>query len=80
MTPAYVAKLDLKVRETDIRAQKIDSSTLNTFGIVLANFQVENKLDRIWFFQKTILLANTTLEVILKIRFLTFSNVNVQFA
>lgn len=46
MTPAYVVKLGLKVQKTDIEVQKIDSSTLNTFEMVLADFQVENKLGR----------------------------------
>ena len=80
MTPAYAAKLGLRVRETDIRAQKIDGSILNTFGMVLADFQVEDKLDRTQFFQETFLVANTTSKVILGMLFLTFSNVDVQFA
>ena len=47
ITPTYAAKLGLGIRKTDIRAQKIDGSTLDTFGMVLADFQVEDKLDRI---------------------------------
>lgn len=50
MTLAYVAKLGLKAQKIDIRIQKIDGSTLNTFGMVLADFQVEDKLGRTWFF------------------------------
>ena len=42
MTSAYTAKLSLKVRKTNIGAQKIDGSTLETFGMVLADFQVED--------------------------------------
>ena len=38
MTPAYTSKLGLKVYPTDVGAQKIDGSTLKTFGIVLASF------------------------------------------
>ena len=38
MTSAYTAKLGLKVRKNNIRAKKIDGSTLNIFGMVLANF------------------------------------------
>ena len=38
MTPAYAAKLGLQVRKSDIGAQKIDGSTLEIFGMVLANF------------------------------------------
>ena len=38
MTPAYTAKLGLKIQEINIRAQKIDGSTLDTFRMVLADF------------------------------------------
>lgn len=77
MTLAYAAKLDLKIRPISIRVQKINSSTLQTFGIVLANFQVNNKFGRVCFFQKTFLLVAISIEVILGIPFLTFSNVDM---
>ena len=79
MTPAYASKLGLRVRHTDVRAQKIDSSTLQTFGMVLANFQVEDKLGKTRFFQETFLLANISAEVVLGMPFLTLSNADVQF-
>ena len=79
MTPAYTSKLGLQVRYTEIGAQKIDGSTLQTFGMVLANFQMEDKLGRTRFFQETYLLANISAEVVLGIPFLTLSNANVQF-
>lgn len=79
MTPAYAAKLCPKVQKINIRAQKIDSSTLDIFEIVLANFQVEERLGKTRFIQKTFLIVNTTLEVIFKILFLIFSNINIQF-
>ena len=79
MTPAYAVKLGLKVQKTDIGAQKIDGSTLKTFGMVLANFQAEDKLGRARFFQETFLLADIYAEVVLGMPFLTLSNVNVQF-
>ena len=77
MTPAYAAKLDLQVQKTNIRAQKIDGSTLETFGMVLADFQVENKLGKARFFQETFLLADISTEVVLGMPFLTLSNANV---
>ena len=79
ISPVYASKLGLNVYHTDIGAQKIDGSTLETFGMVLASFQVEDKLGRIWFFQKTFLLADISAEVVLGIPFLTLSNANVQF-
>ena len=79
ISPAYILKLGLKVHHTNVRAQKIDSSSLETFGMVLASFQVENKLGRIWFFQETFLLADISAEVVLGMPFLTLSNADVQF-
>ena len=38
MTPAYILKLDLNVYHTDVRAQKIDGSTLGIFGMEVASF------------------------------------------
>ena len=38
MTPTYATKLGLKIRKTDIKAQKIDGFTVNNFGMVLADF------------------------------------------
>ena len=50
ITPAYVAKLGLKVWPTDIRAQKINGSLLRTFKRVIANFLALDKLDWACFF------------------------------
>lgn len=38
MTLVYISKLGLKVRLTNIKVQKVDSSTFEIFGIVLASF------------------------------------------
>ena len=79
MAPAYASKFCLKVYSTDVGAQKIDSSTFETFGIVLASFQIKDKLGRIRFFQETFLFANISTEVVLAMLFFTFSNANVRF-
>lgn len=47
MTPAYAANLGLKVWSTNVRAQKIDDSIFKTFGMVLASFQIKDKLRRV---------------------------------
>ena len=80
MTPAYAVHLGLKVKVIDIGAQKIDRFSLATYGMVIAAFQVVNKLGCSWFFQKTFLLADISMEVILGMPFLTFSNADIQFA
>ena len=79
-TLAYAAHIGLKVRVTDVGAQKIDESLLATYGMVITLFQVVNKLSRSRFFQETFLLADISKEVILGMLFLTFSNADVQFA
>lgn len=46
----YTLKLGLKVCFTNIKAQKINDSTFEIFEIVLASFQVEDKLNQTRFF------------------------------
>ena len=77
MTPAYASKLGLQARHTDVGAQKIDGSILQTFGIVLASFQVEDKFGRARFFQETFLLAKISAKVVLGMPLLTLSNADV---
>ena len=79
MNPAYASKLGLRAQRNNIGAQKIDSSTFETFGMVLASFQVEDKLGRLRFFQETFLLADISTGVVLGMPFLTLSNADVQF-
>ena len=43
----------------NIRAQKIDGTTLDTDGMVVAAFSVTDKANRVRFFEKTFLVANT---------------------
>ena len=80
MTPGYVSKLDLKVRPTNVGVQKIDGSTVKTFEMVLASFQLEDKLGLTRYFQETFLLADINRKVVLGMPFLILSNANIQFA
>ena len=79
MSPAYAKRLGLKTRKTNVGAQKINGSTLETFGMVIADFQVENKGNRPRFFQETFLMTDTKLEVIQGMLFLKISNANIVF-
>ena len=79
MNPDYARKLWLKIQRTNIEAQKIDGSALETFGIVIADFQVEDKASRPRFFQEIFLVADTKFEVILGMPFLKISNADVSF-
>ena len=75
----YAWKLGLKIRRINVGAQKIDGSTLETFEMVITDFQVEDKTSRPRFFPETFLVADTKFEVILGMPFLKISNANVSF-
>ena len=79
MSPAYAERLGLKTRKTNVGAQKIDGFALETFGMVIADFQVEDKGGRPRFFQETFLVADTKFEVVLGMPFLKISNANIAF-
>ena len=79
ISPAYAKRLGLKTWKTNVGTQKIDGSALETFGMVIANFQVEDKSGRLRFFQETFLVADTKFEVILGMLFLKISNANIAF-
>lgn len=76
---AYPKKLGLDIRKTDVRAQKIDCTTLETFGMVIAVFSIHDKARKICFFEETFLLANINIDVALGISFLTLSNTDIGF-
>ena len=80
MHSAYATKLGFRVRKIDVGIQKIDRSYLDIFGMVIVDCSVKNKLGRVRFFQKTFLLANICLEVVLRMFFLIFSMADVRFA
>ena len=80
MNPAYAKKLGLRVRQTNVGAQKIDGSHLETFGMVIASFSLQDKLGKVRFFQETFLVADTRIEVVLGMPFLTLGNADIRFA
>ena len=47
MHPAYATKLGLRARKIDVGVQKINGSHLNTFEMVIADFSVKDKLERV---------------------------------
>ena len=65
------------MRVTNVSAQKIDGSSRATYGMIIAAFQVIDKLGCSPFFHETFLLANISIEVVLGMRFLTLSNADV---
>lgn len=49
------------------------------YGIVVANLSLQNKYDKDRFFEKTFLLANTSMKIVLGILFFSLSNANIWF-
>ena len=63
----------------DIGIQKIDSSILLTYKIVIAEFLVQNELKKVWFFEETFMLADISIKMILRMLFFILSNTNIRF-
>ena len=75
----FVKQLGLFIRPTDVRVQKIDSTMLDIHGMVVAAFSVENKANRVKFFEETFLIANVSPEVFFEMSFLILNGVDVDF-
>ena len=78
--PTFAKQLGLPIRPTDVGAQKIDGTMLDTYGMVVAAFSVEDKANRVRFFEETFLVANVSPEIVLGIPFLTLSGADVDFS
>lgn len=50
MTSIYMARLGSKIEITNIKVQKTDNSIIKMFEIVLAHFQINDKLGKAGFF------------------------------
>lgn len=80
MIPVYTTKPGLTTTwKTSVGVQKIDSLALETYDIVSVRFSLQDNLEKIWFFKKTFLLADTSMKVVLGISFFSLSNANFLF-
>lgn len=79
MTPAYIVKLDLTTQKTSIKAQKIHGFILETYGMASTSFSFQDNQKRVWFFEETFLLADISMEIVLGMQFLFFSNADFHF-
>ena len=76
---AFVEKLGLVVQTTNVGAQKIDGTTLETYRMVVLVFSVTDEANRIWFFEQTFLVTTVSLDVVLGMSFLTLSGADINF-
>ena len=77
--PAFAKELGLPIRPTDMGAQKIDGTILETYRMVVAAFSMEDKANQVRFFEVTFLVANVSPEIVLGMPFLTLSGADVDF-
>ena len=77
--PSFVKELGLPIRSTEVGAQKIDGTTLDIYGIIVAAFSVTDKVNWVTFFEETFLVANVNPEVVLEMLFLTLSSADINF-
>ncbi len=80
MTLTYTKELGFTTQESSIRTQKIDGLPLETYGMASARFSISDNLGKVWFFKETFLLADTSMEVVLGMPFLSLSNADIEFA
>ena len=79
MSLVFTHELIFKTQKTNVEAQKINSTTLKIYKIIVFIFSVSNKDNRKRFFEKSFLLTNIKSNVVFKMFFLTMSNVNIDF-
>ena len=77
--PTFAKQLGLLIQPTNVEAQKIDGTTLDTYEMVVAAFSVVDKTNQVRFFEETFLVANVSLEIVLRMLFLTLSSANINF-
>ena len=79
MSQAFAQQLGFKIRKTNVRTQKIDGTTPETYGMVVSTFSVSDKDGKERLFEESFLLADVNLDIVLGMLFLTMSNADVNF-
>ena len=77
INPIFAQKLGLSIRPTNIKVQKIDGNTLNTYRMVVAAFSMTDKANRMKFFEKIFLMTDISLEVVFGMLILTLNDANI---
>ena len=76
----FAKQLGFPIRPTNVGVQKINGTTLNTHGIVVAAFSVLDKANQVRFFEETFLVVNISPKVVFGMPFPTLSNVDVDYS
>ncbi len=79
ISQVFAHQLGPKIWKVNVEAQKIDSTTRETYGIVVSIFSVSDKDGRERFFKESFLLAEVKPDIVLGMPFLTIGNANIDF-
>ncbi len=79
MSQTFALQLGLKIRKTNVGAQKINSTTQKTYGMIVSTLSILDQDDRKRIFKKSILLANVIPDLVFGMLFLIISNVDIDF-
>lgn len=79
LSQVFAFQFGLKIRKTTNKTQKIDSTTLKTYGIRVSIFLILDKDGRQKFFEKNFLLVDIKLDVIIRIFFPFMRNADIDF-
>ena len=75
----FARELGLFIMPIDVRDKKIDGTTLDIFGMVVAAFWAIDKVNRVKFYEETFLVTNISLKVVLGILIPILSNADMDF-
>lgn len=79
MRSSYAKQPNIWVCQINVSAQKIDSSKLNTFNIVIVFFLLDDQNKKFCFFKMSLFFSDINMDIIFGMLFLTYSNIKVNF-
>ncbi len=79
MSQTFSQQLGFKICKTNVGAQKIDDTTLETYGMVVSTFFVLDKDGRESIFEESFLLADVKPDIVFGMCFLTMNNADINF-
>lgn len=77
--PSFARQLGLCICNINVSVNKIDNSKLETYGMIIALFQVYDEDKKFCFFKEILRIANISIDVAFAMLFLNLSNVEINF-
>lgn len=79
MSLGFAIILRLVPRPTNVGIKETNSTYLQMYSMTTMGFWVYDSRGKIWFFEKTFFLTNTSMKIVLEMFFLFFSNTDLEF-